>query len=88
MKRILIFLSLLVLLTSCSDEVTKPDFSDSIRVTFDLHQYIYPNPNNGQCDIEIYLQQDMYIELEIVNSQNEIINNLVDGKCKRKGNKG
>jgi len=79
MKKILIFLSILVLLTSCSNDVTKQDFSDSIRVTFDLHQYIYPNPHNGQCDIEIYLQQYMYIELAI--------NNLVDSKCKCKGNK-
>ncbi len=79
MKTIVIIIFSLVLLISCSNDITKPDFEDIVRVTTEHYAGVYPNPNNGYFSISFYLLQNAHIKIVVINSQNEVIRHLVDG---------
>jgi len=78
MRRIIFVIFISVLLISCSNDITKPNFEDIVRVTSEHYAGVYPNPNNGPFSISFYLLQNAHIEIVILNSQNETIRHLVD----------
>jgi len=78
MKSIVMIIFSLVLLISCSNDITKPDFEDLVRVTSEHYANAFPNPNNGFFSISFYLLQNAHIQIVILNSQNEIIRHLAD----------
>ena len=63
---------------SCSNDITKPDLEDIVRVTSEHYAGVYPNPNNGSFAISFDLLQNAHIKIIILNSQNEVIRHLVD----------
>ncbi len=79
MKTIVIIIFSLVLLISCSNDITKPDFEDIVRVTSEHYAGVFPNPNNGEFIISFYLLQNAHIKIVILNSQNETVRHLADG---------
>ena len=46
MKTIVIIIFSLVLLISCSNNITKPNFEDIVKVTSEHYANVYPNPSN------------------------------------------
>ncbi|MCF7920672.1 MAG: hypothetical protein K9N06_12235 [Candidatus Cloacimonetes bacterium] len=72
------FIFCLVLLLSCSEKITRPDFDSIIRDVTVHYAHIYPNPSNGVFAITFNLLQNAHIKIVIVNSQNEIVRHLVD----------
>ena len=68
----------LLLLISCSNELTAPDFNDIIRISSEHYAFPYPNPNNGLFIIIFSLLQNAHIKIVILNSQNEVVRHLED----------